>query len=154
MEYRRFGSTELQMPVITCGAMRFQHSWKGDDPVPEESQRNVDACVREAFDNGITHFETARGYGTSEVQLGKALQALPRDEVILQTKGAPRENVDGFVEDFEKSLVCLNVDYLDIFSFHDINNNAQLEAAKGCYDAVLKTARDSLAASGSPRSGS
>ena len=28
MIYRRFGKTELQMPVITCGGMRFQHAWQ------------------------------------------------------------------------------------------------------------------------------
>lgn len=27
MLYRRFGRTELRMPVFTCGAMRHQQSW-------------------------------------------------------------------------------------------------------------------------------
>ncbi|KKK46787.1 hypothetical protein LCGC14_3161730, partial [marine sediment metagenome] len=34
MIYRRFGKTELQMPVITCGGMRFQHAWQ-DMPLAE-----------------------------------------------------------------------------------------------------------------------
>jgi predicted aldo/keto reductase-like oxidoreductase len=27
MNYRRFGKTELQMPVFSCGGMRYQHKW-------------------------------------------------------------------------------------------------------------------------------
>lgn len=61
MEYRRFGKTGFHLPVITCRGMRFQQSWKDDDPISDESQANVEACVRRAFDPGINHFETARG---------------------------------------------------------------------------------------------
>jgi len=71
MEYRRFGRTDFQIPVISCGGMRYQESWKDDDPVSDESQKNLEACIRKALDLGINHIETARGYGTSEYQLGK-----------------------------------------------------------------------------------
>ena len=39
MRYRRFGRTELQMPVFSCGGMRYQHGW-GDmtmQDIPEEA---------------------------------------------------------------------------------------------------------------------
>ena len=36
MIYRRFGRTELKMPVFTCGGMRYQHGWH--DVPPEEIQ--------------------------------------------------------------------------------------------------------------------
>ena len=29
---RRFGRTEIQMPVLSLGGMRFQQSWKDLDP--------------------------------------------------------------------------------------------------------------------------
>ena len=31
---RRFGRTEIQMPILTCGGMRLQQSWAGAIPAP------------------------------------------------------------------------------------------------------------------------
>ncbi|MBP8129363.1 MAG: aldo/keto reductase [Candidatus Hydrogenedentes bacterium] len=142
MEYRRFGGTELQIPVITCGAMRFQQSWKDDDPVSDESQRNVEECIRHALELGINHIETARGYGTSEYQLGKVLPSLPRDRIYVQTKVGPSKNVAEFAETFERSMSLLHLDYVDLFSFHGVNDDAVLEAAMVCMDTALAWKRE------------
>ncbi|MFP4499558.1 MAG: aldo/keto reductase [Candidatus Hydrogenedentota bacterium] len=136
MEYRRFGKTEFRMPVLSCGAMRFQQSFKDDEPVTHESQANVEACVKRALDAGIYHIETARGYGTSEYQLGKILPQLPRDEILVQTKVAPDMDVDKFVATFEKSMGLLNLDHIDLFSFHGINSPGELDAAMACLDTA------------------
>lgn len=137
MRYRRFGATELQIPVISCGGMRFQHSWQDEEDVPEESQRNVESCVRRALELGITHIETARGYGTSEYQLGKFLPGLPRDGMIVQTKVGPDHDVSKFVANFERSMKLLGLDYVDLFAFHGVNNADVLEAAMKCMDQAL-----------------
>ena len=134
MQYRRFGKTELQLPVITCGGMRFQQSWKTDDPVSEESQTNLEACVRRALELGINHFETARGYGTSEKQLGRILPQLPRDEMIVQTKVGPSEDVQKFRDTFEISMSGLELDFIDLFAFHGINNQECLDNTMRCLD--------------------
>ena len=44
--------------------------------------------IRHAFELGVTHFDTAMGYGggLSEEWLGEALEPLPRDEVLVTTK--------------------------------------------------------------------
>lgn len=136
MEYRRFGKTEFRMPVISCGGMRYQHSWKGSDEVPPESQESVEACIFRALELGINHFETARGYGTSEEQLGRILPKIPRDEILVQTKVGPSDDLDKFKEAFEKSIGLLKMDYLDIFSFHGINNEETLEQALHCMPTV------------------
>jgi len=77
MKYRRFGRTELQMPVISCGGMRYQFKWQDVDPneVPRQNQENLESIIRHAVELGINHFETARGYGSSEMQLGNILPA-------------------------------------------------------------------------------
>src|ERR1043165_9177833 len=88
MLYRRFGRTGLNMPVFSCGGMRFQYKWQ-DTPlaeIPADSQTNLEATIRRALDLGITHIETARGYGSSERQLGVILPTLPREKLIVQTK--------------------------------------------------------------------
>jgi uncharacterized protein len=43
MKYRRFGRTNLQMPVLSCGGMRYQHNWKdiAQSDVPAEGQANL-----------------------------------------------------------------------------------------------------------------
>ncbi|CAM9354091.1 unnamed protein product, partial [Sphacelaria rigidula] len=67
---------------------------------------------------GINHFETAMGYGTSEIQFGHALKKHDRSSFILQTKISPKENKEEFRKVLELSFEKLQVEYLDIFSFH------------------------------------
>jgi uncharacterized protein len=78
MKYRRFGRTELQMPVFSCGGMRYQFKWQDVDPheIPSENQKNLEDTIRRAVSRGINHIETARGYGSSEMQLGYVLPTL------------------------------------------------------------------------------
>jgi predicted aldo/keto reductase-like oxidoreductase len=45
----------------------------------------LQATIHRALDLGINHIETARGYGSSEMQLGWVLPKLPRDKMIVQT---------------------------------------------------------------------
>jgi len=130
---RRFGKTELQMPVLTCGGMRYQQSWQDDEEarksITDDNQENLEACVRYALDLGINHIETARGYGTSEVQLGKILPKLPRDKMIIQTKVGPRDTAAEFLETFETSMSALKLDHVDLLSIHGINNEETFRQA-------------------------
>lgn len=143
MQYRRFGRTELQMPVFSCGGMRYQHSWQ-DVPgfsIPKKNQQNLDATIRRGFELGINHIETARGYGTSELQLGRIVPKLPRDQVIFQTKVVPSQNPREFISKFEKSLSLLNLDYVDLLGLHGINTLEILEYSLrpgGCLDVARK----------------
>lgn len=141
MEYRRFGKTELQMPVISCGGMRFQQSWNNDDDLTPESQSNVEACVRRALELGITHIETARGYGTSERQLGAILPSLPRDGMIVQTKVGAQPNPRDFADIFEFSMSLIKLDYVDLFAFHGVNNQECLDNVLRCMDLAQEWKR-------------
>ena len=131
MHYRRFGRTELRMPVLTCGGMRFQDKWSDADPdsIPAEGQANLEATVRHALDLGINHIETARGYGTSEMQLGRFLPSIPREQLIVQTKVAPAATEKEFLDTFDKSMKYLGLDHVDLFSLHGINNEEVYEMA-------------------------
>ena len=70
MLYRRFGKTGLMLPIISFGAMRSMHSWVDCNisAIPHASQQNLVELLQTALQNGIYHFETARGYGSSEKQ--------------------------------------------------------------------------------------
>jgi predicted aldo/keto reductase-like oxidoreductase len=147
VRYRRFGKTELQMPVISCGGMRFQYKWQDVDPaeVPTENQANLEATVHRALELGIHHIETARGYGTSEMQLGPVLSQLPRGQIIVQTKVAPYADPREFLQTFERSLKYLRLDYVDLFALHGINHAQFLDWSLrpgGCVAAARQLQRD------------
>ena len=149
MKYRRFGRTAIQMPVISCGGMRYQYKWQDVDPkeVPKENQENLEATIRRAVELGINHIETARGYGSSEMQLGNILPTFPRDKIIVQTKVAPHKNPKDFLKTFQKSLDYLRLDYVDLLALHGVNHRQFLEWSlkkNGCVAAARKLQRDGL----------
>lgn len=143
MKYRRFGRTELQIPVFSCGGMRYQHSWKDVPPgeIPEDNQKNLEATIRRSLDLGIHHIETARGYGTSEVQLGRILPQFPRDELIVQTKVTPTQDPLEFRMTLKQSLQNLQLDYVDLLGIHGINTPELLDYTLrpgGCLEEARK----------------
>ncbi len=147
MKYRRFGRTGIDMPVFSCGGMRYQQSWNDIKPeeVPEENQRNLEACILRALELGINHIETARGYGSSEMQLGWVLPRLPREKMIVQTKVAPTADPADFRANFEKSMRYLKLEHVDLLSLHGINNAELLEWSirpGGCLDAARQYQRE------------
>ncbi|MFM8004766.1 MAG: aldo/keto reductase, partial [Dolichospermum sp.] len=60
MQYRRFGKTNLHLSVFSLGTMRYL-----------TDSENAHKTLEKALSLGINHLETARGYGESEVYLGK-----------------------------------------------------------------------------------
>ncbi len=143
MLYRRFGRTELQMPVFSCGGMRYQYKWQDVPPeeIPRKNQENLEATIKKSLEIGINHIETARGYGTSEIQLGKILPKLARDKLIVQTKVTPKTDTKEFQTNLEQSLSNLSLDYIDLLGIHGINNPETLENTirpGGCLDIARK----------------
>lgn len=146
---RRFGRTELAMPVLTCGGMRYQQSWKDEDwdKITDESQRNLEATVHRAVELGLNHIETARGYGTSERQLGRILPSLPREKLIVQTKVPPAMGPD-FLTKFERSMDLLGLEYVDLLAIHGLNNDELLDQALtpgGALEAARQIQREGRA---------
>ncbi|MEO1498131.1 MAG: aldo/keto reductase [Planctomycetota bacterium] len=136
MQYRRFGKTELQMPVFSCGGMRYQQTWDDAtlDVVEDKNQRNLEATIHRALELGVTHIETARGYGTSERQLGRVLPGLREerpmsggpDGLIVQTKVAPVADAEGFRRLVLDSLDRLRLPRVDLLGLHGINTHELL----------------------------
>jgi uncharacterized protein len=147
MKYRRYGKTELQMPVLTCGGMRYQWKWQDVKPqeIPPDNQANLDATIRRALELGINHIETARGYGTSEMQLGWILPKLPREKLIVQTKVAPMADAKDFIKTFCRSMDYLQLEHVELLSLHGINNRQLLEYSLkpgGCLEAARKLQKE------------
>jgi uncharacterized protein len=116
MKKVRLGKTELMVSKISFGALPIQS-------VDRESAARV---VRYAFDKGINFFDTARGYTTSEADLGNALEGLG-EKVIIATKSY-YENMEKFDENFNISINNLKRSYIDLFQFHIVNYESELQA--------------------------
>lgn len=135
------------MPVISCGGMRYQFKWQDVPPgeIPRANQENLEATIHRALELGINHIETARGYGSSEMQLGNVLPTLPRDKIIVQTKVAPMSKPAEFLKTFEKSMNYLKLDHVDLLSLHGVNNRQLFDFAvrkNGCAAAARKLQRE------------
>ncbi|MEE9367433.1 MAG: aldo/keto reductase [Pontiella sp.] len=144
---RRFGKTEVQMPVLTCGGMRYQQGWDDLDPdkIEKKGQENLEATIHYALNHGINHIETARGYGPSEMQLGMVLPKIDRAKFMIQTKIGVKETAKEFLETFETSMKYLQLDHVDFLSVHGINTPELLETTLkkgGCIDAVRQLQKE------------
>ena len=138
---RRFGRTELPMPLLSLGGMRFQQSWSDLEAsaIEAESQRNLEATLAAAVSAGFHHVETARYYGTSELQLGPALARHPDARRILQTKIPPRDDPAAFEAELERSFKLLGVERVDLLAVHGINLHEHLEQTVrpgGCLEVL------------------
>jgi len=147
MKYRRFGRTNLSMPVFSCGGMRYQQSWSDIswDQVPKDGQSNLEATIHRSVELGINHIETARGYGSSEMQLGPVLRRLPRETLIVQTKVMPKPTAREFRETFETSMQYLGLEHVDLLSLHGINNRELLDFTLrpgGCLEVCRELQRE------------
>ena len=140
----RFGKTEIQMPIVTCGGMRLQRTWM-PDTVPiapnrarvlaSDCQANLKASIQLCLKVGINHFETARIYGSSEYQFAQALYELiqsgeiRREDFFLQTKVPPSATRKEFDTNFALSWETFadKLGYIDLFSFHCVSTKEQVE---------------------------
>jgi predicted aldo/keto reductase-like oxidoreductase len=136
MDTTRLGQTELQVSRIGFGGIPIQR-------VSGDEARRV---IRRAFDLGVTFFDTANGYGTSEERIGAAL-CEERDQVILATK-TPARDRDGALEHLELSLKRLRTDKIDLWQLHNVSseeNYAKVIGPGGALEAAREALRDGVA---------
>jgi predicted aldo/keto reductase-like oxidoreductase len=132
----RFGKTNIQIPIVTCGGMRLQNTWLPDSipllapnrkkVLASSPQENIKNCIRSCLSVGINHFETARMYGTSEYQIVDALvemmnsNEIKREDFIFQTKIVSMTS-SNFQKAWDQSWDnCKALGYIDLFSLHAI----------------------------------
>jgi aryl-alcohol dehydrogenase-like predicted oxidoreductase len=123
MRTRRLGRDGPEISVVGYGA------WEagGEAWGPNESDDRVVEAVRAAIDAGMTWIDTAEvyGHGRSEELVGRAI-AGRRDEVLVFTKVAPKEDGEGGTgvrpdqirTAIRGSLQRLGVDHVDLYQVH------------------------------------
>ena len=149
LPFRRFGRTNLKIPILSLGGMRFQKSWSHLDfsEISLKEQNKVEKIFNLAIQYGLNHIETAFHYGTSELQVGYALKDCSRDSIILQTKIPPNSNLEIFKENLKTSFENLSVKKIDLIAIHGLNNEEHLyQSIKegGCVDVLKQFQKDGL----------
>lgn len=140
MVYREFQG--LKLSALGMGCMRLPVVDGKDDQVNEAAVAEMTAC---AMSHGVNYYDTAWGYhgGNSEIAIGKALAAYPRESFYLADKfpGYDLSNMDKVEEIFEAQLKKCQVDYFDFYLFHNVcemNIDAYLDPRHGILDYLLK----------------
>jgi len=149
MQYRRFGRTNLKIPVLSLGGMRFQKSWDQLDSseISYKEQNKVEKILRLANKYGLSHVETAKYYGTSEVQLGIGFENTKKIPGIIQTKIPPNSDPKIFEKDVLTSLEKLKVKKIDLLAIHGINTFQHLHQAikdGGCIEVLKNFQKENL----------
>jgi aryl-alcohol dehydrogenase-like predicted oxidoreductase len=124
MEQRRLGRIGHMSSVLIYGGAALS----------DVSQEVADASVRQALAAGINHFDTAAGYGESEVRLG-AWMAKIRDRIFLASKAGDR-TASGAYDSIRRSLDRLQVERLDLIQLHAVCDLADLGVATGAGGAI------------------
>ncbi len=124
VQHTRLGRTGMTVSRIAFGTWQLGGDWGATD---EEA---AIGAIRHAYDRGINFFDTAQGYGfgASERLLARAIDGLPRDSVVIATKGGLRSLGGAQVErdasaasirtGVEDSLRALATDYVDLLQVH------------------------------------
>ena len=136
MIYRDF--QDLKLSALGMGAMRLPVIDGDDTRVDQELVNKMVAC---AMEGGVNYYDTAWGYhgGQSELAMGRALAAYPRESFYLADKfpGYDLSNMDKVEEIFEKQLEKCGVEYFDFYLVHNVcelNIEEYLNPAHRIYD--------------------
>ncbi len=138
MEYRRLGHTGLKVSELCLGTMTF-----GKGASEDESKRMVDR----ALSAGVNFFDTADSYGGSQSEsfLGRALKGRRRDMVVATKffnpmgKGPNDSGMSRFhiMNALEDSLKRLQMDHVDIYYIHHVDEQTPLDEMLRAMDALV-----------------
>ena len=138
MEYVTLGLTGLKVSVAGLGCGGFSRLGLGNG----KSEAEAVGLIHEALDLGVNLFDTAAAYGTERL-LGKALKAVPRDQVVIATKAPfsvsnPNSSAASAVASLDNSLRELGTDYIDIYQLHGVAPGAYEHAHAVIAPALLQ----------------
>lgn len=142
--------TDLEVSRLALGCMNLA-SWSPGEVTAGEKEQAI-AVATAAFEAGINLFDHADIYahGKSEAAFAAVWQAIPRDEVVLQSKcgiilsddpryGGPGRydfSYNHIIRSVEGSLSRLETDYLDILLLHRPDPLMEPEEVAAAFDAL------------------
>jgi aryl-alcohol dehydrogenase-like predicted oxidoreductase len=133
MPQRQLGRMAVRMPILGLGGSASPLSRPG-------AEREAEAIIERALELGVRYFDTAANYGPSEERLGKVLPSV-RSQMFLASKTSYRDR-DGAWRDLERSLQRLNTDRLDLWQFHGLAYEWDLNTILDSKQGAIKAAEE------------
>ena len=118
----------------------------GGAMLSETPQDVADRSIQRALDSGINHFDTAAGYGDSELRLGPWMHRI-RDQIFLASKTGDR-TAAGAYGSVGRSLERLQADCLDLIQLHGVCDPDDLDRTMGpggALEGVVRAKEEGLA---------
>ena len=152
MQYRRLGTSGLEVSAITVGCMswgspdRGGHPWAKDEDFAKQT-------IRAALEAGVNTFDTANVYsgGSSEEFTGRALREYAvREDYVLATKvhGRMRPGPNGaglsrkaILQEIDASLTRLGTDYVDLYQIHRWDPETPIEETMEALHDVVRAGK-------------
>jgi aryl-alcohol dehydrogenase-like predicted oxidoreductase len=143
MKKRRLGRDNLEVSALGFGCMGLSFGYG-----PALEKQNAISLIRDAFESGVTFFDTAEAYGpfTNEELVGEALAEV-RDQVVIATKfgfkdGSSRAGLDSRPERIREvadaSLKRLKTDCIGLFYQHRVDPNVPIEDVAGTVNDLIR----------------
>lgn len=143
MQKRMLGKSGLEVSALGLGCMGLSFAYG-----PATERKTATTLIRDAFDKGITFFDSAEAYGpfTNEELLGEALAPM-RDQVVIATKfgfvnEVPAEGLDSRPETIkavvEASLKRLKTDRIELLYQHRVDPQVPIEDVAGAVKQLVE----------------
>jgi aryl-alcohol dehydrogenase-like predicted oxidoreductase len=143
MKKRTLGTSGLEVSAIGFGCMGLSFGYG-----PAQEKSTAITLIRDAFESGVTFFDTAEAYGpfTNEEIVGEALAPI-RDKVVIATKfgfkdGDSTKGMDSRPERIRQvadaSLKRMKTDRIDLFYQHRVDPNVPMEEVAGTVKDLIR----------------
>ena len=129
MIYRKLGKTGMLVSRIGFGGI----------PILQVPAKQAEKVLWRAFEGGVNFVDTHRGYGDSEIKIGKTFAGV-REQYYLATKISNHTRL-GAQKSLRESLRRLDTDYLDLLFIKNLDNEECLKQAMG-RNGSLRVARE------------
>jgi len=142
MNTRTLGKGGLEVSALGFGCMGLSFGYG-----PATEKQAAVALIREAFENGVTFFDTAECYGpfANEELVGEAVASF-RDKVVIATKfgfqnGDSKSGLDSSPARIrrvvDESLARLRTSYIDLFYQHRVDPKVPMEDVAGVVKELI-----------------
>lgn len=142
MKTRILGTQGLEVSALGMGCMGLSFGYG-----PATDKQQAIKLIREAYEQGITFFDTAEAYGVANEELvGEALAPF-RKEVVIATKFGFKEGDSSKGQDSrperiravaEESLRRLKTDVIDLFYQHRVDPSVPMEDVAGTVKDLIQ----------------
>jgi len=144
MQKRKLGKSNLEVSALGLGCMGLSFGYG-----PATDTHEAITLIRNAFERGITFFDTAEAYGPfiNEAVVGDAVAPF-RDQVVIATKFGFKFGENGQMigtdsrpehikEVANASLARLKTDHIDLFYQHRVDPDVQIEDVAGAVKELI-----------------